>query len=90
MMTMKEMRFCIKVVVTGKGNLKKHGQPLMARPGTSANVEAYLYVPASVCKNCFSRSRVGRKPEGGRWKVEGGRWKVEGGRGKAYMKEQTY
>ena len=47
MMTMKEMRFCIKVVVTGKGNLEQRGQSFRAQHTASAEAEAHLYVPAN-------------------------------------------
>lgn len=48
-MTINEIRFWIKVVVTGKGNLgKEGGQWMIAFGGASAKVEAHLYVPANM------------------------------------------
>ena len=58
MITMKVMRFCIKVVVTGKGNLRKPRQFMMDSHGAKAKKEAHLYVPANVT---VSVSRGGLK-----------------------------
>ena len=60
MITVKEIRFCIKVVVTGKGNLETVCQHIMASHSASTKVEAHLYVPASTSKS-VSRSGLGRK-----------------------------
>lgn len=49
MITTEEMRFCIKVVVTGKGNLQKPCQFIIDSHGAkAAKREAHLYVPANV------------------------------------------
>ena len=61
MITMKVMRFCIKVVVTGKGNLQKPRQFMMDSHGAKAKREAHLYVPANVTVT-VSRGGVQRKP----------------------------
>ena len=63
MITVKEIRFCIKVVVTGKGNLEEGEacQHLMASHKTSMKVEAHLYVPANQSK---SVSRGGPRKKG--------------------------
>ena len=58
---MKEMRFCIKVVVTGKGNLQKPCQFIMDSHSAKAKREAHLYVPANV-RVPVSRGELRRKP----------------------------
>ena len=57
---MKEMRFCIKVVVTGKGNLQKPCQFMMDSDGAKVKREAHLYVPANVTVS-VSRGELQRK-----------------------------
>ena len=58
---MKEMRFCIKVVVTGKGNLQEACQFMIDSYGAKAKREAHLYVPANM-KVSVSRGECQRKP----------------------------
>ena len=58
---MREMRFCIKVVVTGKGNLQEACQFMMDSYGTKAKMEAHLYVPANMTVS-VSRGEFQRKP----------------------------
>ena len=48
MITMNETMFCIKVVVTGKGNLRKPCQRVVVIRSGSAREGAYLYVPTNV------------------------------------------
>ena len=62
MITMKEMTFCIKVVVTGKGNLQKPCQFIIdSYSAKAAKGEAHLYVPANVTIS-VSRGEPQRKP----------------------------
>lgn len=67
---MNEMRFCINVVVTGKGNLEKTGYSITIFQRAGATVEAHLYVPANTSQ-IVSRGRRGEKVEGGRRNAAG-------------------
>ena len=59
---MNAMRFCIKVVVIGKGNLEEQRQFNTVPRSVNAKVDAHLYVPADMAR-IVSKGRLGKKQE---------------------------